>query len=110
MAEESFVLIDNFAAVARNLGAVAPGGEVDLQQLWRAASDACTTAWPDLGEPLRTTDVSRRSKSCFDAGLTHTLFELYGLSNSTKLQVLEQTPLWALGAAYLDPRRPLPTL
>jgi hypothetical protein len=102
MIDEPLVLVGNFALLVRNLGAVGADGEVDLGQLWLAAERACATAWPDLGDPLRAVEASRRSKICFDAGLTHTLFELYGVSRSTKLVVLDENPEWTLGAAYLE--------
>jgi hypothetical protein len=98
MIDERFVLVGNFAQLVRNLGAVRADGEVDLAQLWTAAERACAAAWSELDE------TSRSSKICFDAALTHALLELYGLSGSTMLSVLDQDPEWALGAAYLEHR------
>jgi hypothetical protein len=102
MDDERLVLVGNFALLVRNLGAVGAHGEVDLERLWATAERACATAWPDLGEPLRAIAPSRRNKLCFDAGLTHTLLALYGISRSTKLLVLDENPEWTLGAAYLE--------
>jgi hypothetical protein len=90
MVGERFVLIDNFASLVRNLGAVQPDGAVDLDQLWIAAASECTSAAPGHG------------KTCFRASLTRSLLELYGLSNSADLMLLEQAPVWALGAAHLE--------
>jgi hypothetical protein len=105
MIDEPFVLVGNFALLVRSLGAVRANGEVDLPGLWAAAERACGTAWSQLDEPLRSVEPVRRSKACFEAALTHTLLELYGLSDSTTLRVLEQNPEWALGAAYLERER-----
>lgn len=102
MATERFVLVDNFASLVRSFGAANPDGTVDLERLWSTAAGACTTAWTELDEPLAAAAPMRRSKACFDAGLTHALFELYGVASSAKLAVLERTPVWALGAAYLE--------
>jgi hypothetical protein len=105
MASERFVLIDNFASVVRSLGAVDVDGDISLERLWAAAGTACETAWPELADPLRTVAAARRSRSCFDAGLTQALLQLYGLADSAKLFVLQQTPKWALGAAYVERSR-----
>jgi apyrase len=102
MDSERFVLVGNFALLVRSLGAVGLHGEVDLAQLWAAAERTCATAWLELDDPVRMIEPIRRSKICFDAALTHTLLEVYGLSQSTKLVVLDQNPEWALGAAYLE--------
>jgi hypothetical protein len=104
MTDEPFVLVGNFALLVHNLGAVEADGEVDLGRLWAAAERTCATAWPDLDDMLGAIAPSRRSKVCFDAGLTRALLELYGLSRSTQLVVLEHNPEWALGAAYLERR------
>lgn len=101
MLDVPFVLVGNFGLLVRSLDAVDANGEVDLARLWVAAERACATTWTERGEASPRAELSRRSKDCFEAGLTHTLLDVYGISSSTKLRVLDQNPEWALGAAIV---------